>query len=87
MVLKQRLIWAVSIAAVAFVLVAPVLDRFIFPEPELPARAYPIVGQVFHSEAEGFSQRIAKIDDEHIWSELTLHPNAPGPPALHTTLR
>ncbi len=86
MLLKQRLVQAVIVAAVAFVLVAPVLDRFIFPEPDLPAWAYPAVGQVFHSETEGFSQRVAKIDDEHIWSELTLHPNAPGPPAhIHTT--
>ncbi len=55
MLLKQRLVQAVIIVAVSFVLVAPVLDRFIFPEPDLPARAYPTVGQVFHSEAEGLS--------------------------------
>ena len=64
MLLKQQLIRAIIIVAVAFVLVAPALERFIFPEPDLPAWAYPTVGQAFHSQAEGFSQWVAKIDGE-----------------------
>ena len=72
--------------ALMLVLVAPVLDRFVFPEPDPLPSAYPTVGQVFQSEAEGFSQRVVKMDDEYVWSELTLHPHAPGPPAhVHTT--
>ena len=86
MLIKRRLTIVVVIVAVVFVLVAPVLDRFIFPDPDPPAWAYPTVGQVFHSQTEGFSQRVVKIDGERIWSELTLHPYAPGPPAhVHMT--
>ena len=80
--------WRIGIAAVVtvFGVVAPVLDRFVFPEGNPPAWAYPVEGQVFHSQDEGFSQRIVKIDDDLVWSELTLHPYAPGPPAhIHTT--
>ena len=86
MSLRERLIKGGVMVIVVVVLVAPLLDRLVFPEPDLPPSAYPTVGQVFHSETEGFTQRVVKIDDEHIWSELTLHPNAPGPPAhVHTT--
>ncbi len=80
--------WRIGVAAVVtvFGVVAPVVDRFVFPEANPPVWAYPAEGQVFHSQAEGFSQRIVTIDDDLIWSELTLHPHAPGPPAhLHTT--
>ena len=86
MSLREWLIKAGVILTAVVVLVAPVLDRVVFPEPDPPPSAYPTVGQVFHSEAEGFTQRVVQIDDEYIWSELTLHPHAPGPPAhVHTT--
>ena len=86
MSLRERLIKAGAILAVVLMLVAPVLDRVVFPEPDPPPSAYPTVRQVFHSQAEGFTQRVVKIDGEHIWSELTLHPHAPGPPThVHTT--
>lgn len=86
MSLRERLIKAGVMVIVVVVLVAPLLDRLVFPEPDLPPSAYLTVGQVFHSETEGITQRVVKIDDEHIWSELMLHPNAPGPPAhVHTT--
>lgn len=56
------------------------------PEQRPPESYYPGVGQVFQSRAEGFTQKIIKADDEHIWVELTLAPRAPGPPAhVHTT--
>ena len=63
--------WRIGIAAVVtvFGVVAPVLDRFVFPEGNPPAWAYPVEGQVFHSQEEGFSQRIVKIDDDLVWSE------------------
>ena len=63
----QRL-WRVGVAAVVavFGVVVPVLDRFVFPEADPSAWAYPAEGQVFHSQAEGFSQRIVKIDDDSI---------------------
>jgi mannose-6-phosphate isomerase-like protein (cupin superfamily) len=86
MSLRERLIKTGAIAAVVVLVIAPVLDRVLFPEPDPPASAYPTVGQVFHSETEGFTQRVLRIDDEYIWSELVLHPHAPGPPAhVHTT--
>ena len=40
----------------------------------------PEVGHIFHSESEGFTQRIMRHQPGLIWSELTLHPHAPGPP-------
>ena len=86
MSLREQSIKAGVLLTVAVVVVAPVLDRVVFPEPDPPPSAYPTVGQVFHSKTEGFTQRVVKIDDEYIWSELILHPNAPGPPAhVHTT--
>ena len=86
MSLRERLIKTGTVGAVAVLVVAPLLDRVVFPEPDPPSSAYPAVGQVFHSETEGFTQRVLRIDDVYIWSELILHPHAPGPPAhVHTT--
>ena len=86
MSLRERLTVTGTIVAVVLLLVAPVLDRVVFPEADLPQMAYPMVGQVFRSDTEGLTQRVVKIDDEYIWSELTLHPHATGPPPhVHTT--
>ena len=83
---RKQLIRVVVIGLLLVVVVVPVVDRFVLPEPSPPAWAYPAVNQVFHSDAEGFSQRIVKIDEDYVWSELTLHPNAPGPPPhIHRT--
>ena len=45
----------------------------------------PEVGQVFHSESEGFTQRIVRRESGLIWSELTLDPQAPGPTLQRAT--
>jgi mannose-6-phosphate isomerase-like protein (cupin superfamily) len=73
-----------AFAAVLFV-VGPLLDRVVFPVPEPGLEYVPQAGQVFHSESEGFTQRIIRRESGLIWSELTLHPRAPGPPPhVHT---
>ena len=86
MAIGERLTKAGAVVALVVLVVAPLVDRIVFPEADLPPSAYPTVGQVFQSETEGFTQRVVRIDDEFIWSELILHPHAPGPPAhVHTT--
>ncbi len=56
------------------------LDQWIFPEPPPDESYFPPVGYAFASETEGFDQRILKRQDGLFWIELTLRPNAPGPP-------
>lgn len=86
MAIRERLTKAGAVVALVVLVVAPLLDRIVFPEADLPPSAYSTVGQVFRSETEGLTQRVVRIDDEFIWSELILHPHAPGPPAhVHTT--
>ena len=71
---------------VLLLVVGPLLDRVVFPEPEAGLEFVPKVGQVFHSKSEGFTQRIMRHQTGLIWSELTLRPHAPGPPLhVHTT--
>ena len=70
----------VSSVVFLLVVVGPLLDRVVFPEPEAGTEFIPKVGQIFHSESEGFTQRIIQRQPGLIWSELTLHPHAPGPP-------
>lgn len=68
------------------VLVGPLFDRFVFPEPKPGSEFVPQVGQVFHSTTEGFTQRIVKRENGLIWSELTMEPYAQGPPLhIHTS--
>ena len=63
-----------------------VLDQIIFLEPAPDDSYYPPVGYTFASEMEGFEQRILKREDGLFWLELTLRPNAPGPPEhIHTS--
>ena len=62
------------------------LDQFFFPEPAADVSYYPPVGYVFASEMEGFKQRILKRENGLFWLELTMRPNAPGPPEhIHTS--
>ena len=82
----RYLLWGLAIVFVLLVVVGPLLDRVVFPEPQPGLEFVPKVGQVFHSESEGFTQRIIRREPGLIWSELTLHPHAPGPPPhVHTT--
>ena len=68
------------------VIVAPILDRVVFPESAPPVGYYPKIGDLFYSRTEGFRQRVVRTDDRHLWVELTLEPGAPGPPVhVHTT--
>lgn len=56
------------------------------PEPKVPDSYYPGVGEVLQSRAEGFTQKVIKVDSNYIWIELNLAPHAPGPPVhVHTT--
>ena len=74
----------VGLLAVAWV-VACIIDRA-RPEPQAPDALYPTVGQAIHSNSEGFTSRIIKVDGERIWVELTLAPHAAGPPPhVHRT--
>ena len=78
--------WGIAIIVALLVVLGPLLDRVVFPELEPGLEFIPEVGQVFHSESEGFTQRIIRREPGLIWSELTLHPHAPGPPPhIHTT--
>lgn len=82
----RRLSWGLAIFFILLVVVGPLFDRVVFPEREPGLEFVPQVGQVFHSDAEGFSQRIIQREQGLIWSELTLDPRAPGPPAhVHAT--
>ena len=82
----RNLSWGLAIVVVLLVVVGPLLDRVVFPEREPGLEFVPKVGQVFHSASEGFTQRITGREQGLIWSELTLHPHAPGsPPHVHTT--
>lgn len=82
----RKIGWVVGAVIGILFLVGPLLDRVVFPEPEPGPEYIPAVGQTFHSDSEGFTQRIIRRDEGLIWSELTLHPHAPGPPAhVHTT--
>jgi mannose-6-phosphate isomerase-like protein (cupin superfamily) len=78
--------FAVSLfGVVAVVWTAGCLVDRLRPEPPPPDFLYPRVGQVIHSEAEGFTSRIIKTDKNDTWLELTLAPHAPGPPRhVHT---
>ena len=82
----RHLLSGLASVFVLLVAVGPLLDHVVFPEPEAGLEFVPKVGQVFHSESEGFMQRIIRRQAGLIWSELTLHPHAPGPPPhVHTT--
>ena len=43
----KRLIRVAVIGLLLVVVVVPVMDRFVFPEPDPPAWAYPAVNQVY----------------------------------------
>ena len=69
-----------------YLLGGALLDQLFFPEPAPDASYYPPVGYVFASEMEGFEQRILKRENGLFWLDLTLRPNAPGPPEhIHTS--
>jgi mannose-6-phosphate isomerase-like protein (cupin superfamily) len=76
---------ALFIATVAFCWALGCLYDQVRPEPKAPDSFYPTVGQVIHSDAEGFTSRIVKVDGDYAWLELTMSPHAPGPPPhIHT---
>ena len=83
--MKRILKVSVSMLAL-YLLGGAVLDRLVFPEPAPDASHYPPVGYVFASKIEGFEQRILQREDGLFWLELTMGPNAPGPPEhVHTS--
>ncbi len=83
--MKRILKASVSVLAL-YLLGGAVLDRFVFPEPAPDESYYPPVGYVFASKMEGFEQRILQREDGLFWLELTMGPNAPGPPEhVHTS--
>ena len=77
--MKRILKASIAVLALYF-LGGAVLDQFVFPEPAPDESYYPPVGYVFASKTEGFEQHILKREDGLFWLELTLRPNAPGPP-------
>lgn len=82
----RRVAWGFAIVVVLLFGVGPFLDRVVFPEAAPGPELVPQVGQVFHSDTEGFTQRVLKRENGLIWAELTLHPHAAGPPAhIHRT--
>ena len=73
------------IVPVAYLLFGYTLDRVIFREkiPEIKENFHP--GDEFHSESEGFTQRIIRRENGMVFCELTIHPHAPDPPKhIHT---
>ena len=84
--MKKKLSRALFLLVLIYLVGGAVLDQWIFPEPPPDESYYPPVGYVFASEAEGFDQRILKREGGLFWLELTLRPNAPGPPEhIHTS--
>ena len=82
----KRILKAAIPLLVLYLAGGALLDQFVFPEPEPDESYYPPVGYVFVSEMEGFEQRILKRENGMFWLELTLRPNAPGPPEhVHTS--
>jgi mannose-6-phosphate isomerase-like protein (cupin superfamily) len=76
---------ALFVAMVASLWALGCLCDQISPEPKAPESFYPTVGQVIHSDAEGFTSRIIKVEGDSAWLELTMSPHAPGPPPhIHT---
>lgn len=83
--MKKMLLW-ISAFIVGYVLFGALLDKVIFPEPEPESKYYPLEGQVFVSQTEGFRQTVLKRENSLVWLELTLEPHAAGPPEhIHTT--
>ncbi len=81
-----RMLKASFAVVVLYLLGGVVLDQLIFPEAAPDESYYPRVGYEFVSEVEGFEQRILKREGGLFWLELTLRPNAPGPPEhIHTS--
>ena len=83
--MKRILMASVWVLAL-YLLGGAVLDQVVFPEPVPDESYYPPVGYVFASKMEGLEQRILKREDGLFWLELTLRPNALGPPEhIHTS--
>ena len=82
----NTLLWSAAALALVLLVVAPILDRVVFPEPAPGPEFHPPTGAVFHSDSEGFTQRILARKNGMFWLELTMRPYAPGPPPhVHTT--
>ena len=82
----KRILQVLLSVLALYLLGGAVLDQIVFPEPVPDESYYPPVGYVFASKMEGFEQRILKREDGLFWLELTLRPNAPGPPEhIHTS--
>jgi mannose-6-phosphate isomerase-like protein (cupin superfamily) len=86
MTIPNNLTTWITGAALLFLVIAPLLDRVVFPERTPGPEFIPQVGQTFRSASEGFTQRIVKRENGLLWSELTMSPHAPGPPPhIHTS--
>jgi mannose-6-phosphate isomerase-like protein (cupin superfamily) len=71
--------------ALLLLVIAPLLDRVVFPEPAPGPELVPPAGYVFHSELEGVTMEILEHKDGLLWVEAKLRPYAPGPPLhVHT---
>ena len=82
----KKVLKTLALLLVTCVAGGALLDQWIFPEPPPDESYFPPVGYAFASEAEGFDQRILKREGGLFWIELTLRPNAPGPPEhIHTS--
>ncbi len=79
---SKTLAWLIGV----YIVGGTFLDQWIFPEPQPAETYFPPAGYVFASETEGFDQRILGREGGLFWIELTLRPNAPGPPEhIHTS--
>ena len=82
----KRFLRAISLFALAYILIGALLDRVVFPEAEPGPHYYPQANQSFVSESEGFRQTVLKREGGLAWGELVLEPRAAGPPEhVHTS--
>ncbi len=83
--IKLSIIYVVGGLAV-YLIIGYLFHLVIFPEKKPRVTTYFKDGQTFYSKAEGIAQKIVKQENGFVYSELEVHPFAPGPPMhIHTS--
>ncbi len=81
----KKMIFSFIILIVGYLAIGYFLHAVVFPVHKPDIRNYFKPGQVFTSEAEGFSQTVEKQEDGFVHCFLEIAPHASGPPIhIHT---